>query len=389
MGLAALAGILVAAAPLANRYLNHPEMPRPIDFLAFWAAGKLHLNGESPYDPMKVWELQAANRTSEDHPVVIWNPPWLLALLLPIGALSVNAAQVAWILGQMVLIGAGVAALWKVYGGPTGRTGVQIALVLGSGPFWWQAVCGQADGLVFAGLAGFLLARHFDRPYLAGAAAALTAVKPHLLIFFAIGLGIDTLRTRAGRQVVVGGLAAIALAAAVATIPNPGIWADYLGAASGPGSEYYPKLSEWFNPTLGAWVRKAVPGDPFWVQMVPTAIAAVGFAVYWWRRGGPDRWAEVLPWAVPLGLLTPPYGSWPCDLVLLLLPATAVAARLAREGVPVAKFRIPLAVYAAANLGVVVMLVTKQRQELYVWACPVIAASLLWASYIGREDRTA
>src|SRR5262245_54052354 len=47
------------------------------DFVEYWAAGRLLADGENPYDPEKVKDLEKeAGRTEE--PILMWNPPWAL-----------------------------------------------------------------------------------------------------------------------------------------------------------------------------------------------------------------------------------------------------------------------------------------------------------------------
>ena len=51
---------------------------------------------------------------------------------------------------------------------------------------WWLVGYGQNTGFLLLGLAGFLHFARRDRPFAAGACAALTALKPHLLAVFGV-----------------------------------------------------------------------------------------------------------------------------------------------------------------------------------------------------------
>lgn len=381
LGLGALAAIVLLGVKFGDAYLNNPASPRPHDFLQVWSAGRLTLAGENPYDAQRMFDLQVANRAPAEYASMMWVPPWGLAVAMPIGALPINLAQLLWVYGQSVLIIACAVALWRFFGGAAERWWVPAALAAAFGPVWFQTVGGQYAGVLLLGVVGFLYARRAERPMLAGAFAALTALKPHLFIPFAIGLLIDALRTREGRRVVLGGMAMLAFGAIAATLANPNIWSQYLAATTGSGSDLAPGLRDWFNPTIQAWVRQAIPGRPFWVQCVPAALGAFGFAVFWWNRGSPNRWPRVLPWVVPLGLVIAPYGSWACDLTLLLVPVIAVAVRLDACGWRIPQ-RWPLAaLYFAANLVMVAMIFAQLKQESYVWVAPVLIGCLLWASW--------
>jgi hypothetical protein len=316
---------------------------------------------------------------------MMWVPPWGLAIAMPVGALPINLAQVLWVYGQAAFILLSSVVLWRLNGGRSDRWWVPVVLAAASGPVWWQTVGGQYAGVLLVGLVGYLAAHRANRPVLAGAFAALTALKPHLFALFAIGLLIDAVRTSHGRRVVLGGLATLAGGAIAATLANPLVWGQYLAAVTGPGSDLAPGLTDWFNPTLQAWVRHAIPGRPFWVQCVPAVVGSVGFTVYWWKHGGPDRWPAALPWVVPIGLLIAPYGSWPCDLTLLLVPLIGLAERLDERNWVLSRRRLLGAIYAGANLGMVVMILGKPKLEYYVWVAPVLIGCLLWTAVALRR----
>ena len=381
LGGLALVALALAAVRLAGRYLNSPTVPRPIDFLQVWSAGRLHLAGENPYDPARMYDLQRANRLPDDRASMMWNPPWALALVVPLGALPVNAAQVVWLAGLLALVVASALVLWHLAGGSRERRWVPVVAALAFAPTWFLLVGGQIVGLMLFGVVGFLLASRANRPLLAGACVALTAVKPHLFVPLAVGLLIDATRSPSGRRVVLGGLLALGFASILATIPNPGVWEQYLAGTTGAGSEQHKSLTDWVNPTVGAWVRAQLPGRPFWVQWVPTVLAAAGFGAYWWRGGAPGKWSVAMPLVIPLGLLTAPYGSWMCDQVLLLVALVPVLAWW--EAAPGASRRVrpAVAVYALANVAALALMVRATSQEHYVWFAPVIVGCLAWTAH--------
>jgi hypothetical protein len=394
IGALVLGVLLVAGARLAYDYVSNPAIPRPHDFLQVWSAGRLNAAGANPYDGERMYALQVENRMpdcrSAKHPdgyaSMMWVPPWALAVAMPLGALPIDLAQLIWGLGQLVLIAAVAVVYWRFCGGTAARQWIPVALVIGSGPVWWQTVGGQNAGLLFLGLVGFLFAQRANRPVLGGACLALAAFKPHLMLLLGIGLLIDATRTGFGRRVVLGGALALAVAAGLATLFNPAVWGQYLTAATGPGSQYYPALRDWINPTVGSHLRQALPGRPFWVQTVPGLVAAAVFAVYWWRSGNPARWPAVLPWIVPVCLITAPYGSWASDLVLMLIPIVAVAARLDARNVAFARIVPTLGVFAAANVAMFCMISGSAAAHAYTWVAPVFCYCILSAARALRPE---
>lgn len=379
----ALAGAAVLAAPLFSW-----SGPRPADFLQVWSAGRLALAGENPYDGAAMFDLQMANRAPQQYAAMMWVPPWGLAVALPFGALPIGAAQLLWTLGQFALAITAAIWLWRVYGGAPGRAWIPAALALGFGPLWWQTLVGQYAGLLLFALAGFVAAHRANRPLIAGACLFFVALKPHLFALLAVGLILDALRTGFARKVVLGGALALGAAALAVTALNPALWEWYAASATG-SSPYYPALRDWLNPTPQSWARSALPGRPFWVQFVPLAVAVPVFALYWWRRGGANLWPNALPWVVPVGLLVAPYGSWPSDHTLFLLPLVWVAVRLDATGWAVRARGALVALYAAANVAVVLSLHAGIEPRFYVWMWPAFAGCLWWALALAAEpERT-
>lgn len=373
--LAALGAVILVQIVL---YLTNSTNKRPVDFLQVWAAGRLTLDGENPYDARKMYDLQQANRTSLPFASMMWVPPWGLSLALPIGAMPVGIAQAVWVFGQVGLIVLSAVILWRLNGGAPHKWWAPLGVVLAFGTVWWQSAVGQYAGVMLLGVTGYLAAQRANRPFLAGLSLTLIAIKPHLFVLLAVGFVIDAVRTPFGRRVVLGGATGLAIAAAVATCASPAVWREYVEAATSPGSTYGPSIRFWQNPTIPAYIRSLIPGKPFWVQTVPAVIASFAFALYWWRSGGPQRWPEAVNWVIPVGLLLAPYGSWPSDLVLLLVPTIAVAVKADARGWAIPNRWIIATLWLLANAGVMVMFFVYKSTEAYVWVAPALCGCLLW-----------
>jgi hypothetical protein len=77
------------------------------------------------------------------------------------------------------------------------------------------------------------------------------------------------------------------------------------------------RISEWANPTIGAYLRFFWLGtDKFWLQFLPTVIAALWFLYYWYTHHGWD-WVAELPMILLISQITSPY-SWTYDQVILI-----------------------------------------------------------------------
>ncbi|HEY8504141.1 MAG TPA: glycosyltransferase family 87 protein [Gemmataceae bacterium] len=323
---AGLALLLAGGAAFAHRALSDPSFFPAIDFVEYWAAGRLNADGGDPYDPEQLGPLQrAASPRHAQKPIMMWNPPWALPLVTPVGLLPSREAQLAWFFLHLALVLACCDLLWRMYGGAERLRPAAWVLALTFAPTVYLLKFGQISGLMLLGLTGFLACVRRGRFLLAGAFGSLTALKPHLFPFFALALVFEGVGTRRGAKVLLGGALALAALTAAELLINPDAFAQYLRALDRPATPDHVPLSLWEHPTLGYWLRVAVPGRPFWVQFVPCALGVVAFVPYYLRRRAGWDWTAELPRLLLASLLLAPYGAWPFDLTVLLVPVIQAA----------------------------------------------------------------
>jgi hypothetical protein len=338
--------LLVGGAALAfaaDVVVRTPGFLVPRDFLEYWAAGRVNLRGGNPYHPDELLAEQKHADPGREHAVMMWNPPPSLAVYMPLGALPPRWATLLWVGLQLAAVFVACDLLWRTYC-PTHRWLAAVVAISFAGT-WWLVAYGQNTGFMLLGLAGFLHFTRREQSLAAGACAALTALKPHLLGVFGVLLVADALARR-GRVSLASGVTVILVALGVALAANPHVVAQFVETVRNPAAGAVP-LSEWTLPVPAYWLRVAVAPGQFWVQFVPCALACAGFVAWrWWKqegvggrtRGGfplPERaawdWARVLPLVVVTSVLTTPYGGWVFDLPVLLVPVVWAAARLASE----------------------------------------------------------
>src|SRR6266849_560672 len=101
------AGVLLAAALLVQQvgrlFADRSIMP-PDDFVEYWAAGRLNAHGENPYDGANLLPLEREAGRDTDVPVMMWNPPWTLTFVMPIGLLESRLGQLIWLLLHLGVI---------------------------------------------------------------------------------------------------------------------------------------------------------------------------------------------------------------------------------------------------------------------------------------------
>src|SRR5438874_63177 len=113
------AGCALAAVLLAGQVrtlLSDPTVWPPDDFVEYWAAARLTLDGQNPYDPALLLPLQQAAGRATDEAVMMWNPPWSLAVVLPLGLVPARVAQLLWLLANLAAVGYCGDRLWLLAG---------------------------------------------------------------------------------------------------------------------------------------------------------------------------------------------------------------------------------------------------------------------------------
>src|SRR5215212_3859764 len=88
-------GLAATAVGLAAAFA--PTLFVPCDFVAFWSSAVLFDAGHNPYDPALLLPLQYDAGFHLGYAITIFNPPWVLPALAPLGALPVRAAFAVWI----------------------------------------------------------------------------------------------------------------------------------------------------------------------------------------------------------------------------------------------------------------------------------------------------
>jgi hypothetical protein len=363
--------------------------PLPLkDFVEYWSAGDVFVNGGNPYDP-EALSASLTNALGEEHShtTMMWNPPWTLPLTAPFAMLPIRLAHILWVGLQLTLVIASANMLWRAYGGSNEPGPWFRAAVLLFPPTVFLLVYGQIGALCLFGVAGFLYFMDRDRPMPAGLCVALTAIKPHLLFAFGLYLLLEALVSRRDRIAFLSGAIAVVATAAGAWRINPNVYADYWAAMSAPpGTSGFVSVQEWRLPLGSYWLRMNFAPDHFWVQFLPAAVVVAGTFVYWKRAPGQRDWLRVTPVLVLASLLAAPYGGWLFDLVLLFVPIVHVVLGLSAEA-----GRRVLAVITALNLVVLVGMpaIGALALEQYMWFTPAVAAGYvaagLWLRRAGAE----
>lgn len=290
------------------------------DFVEYWAATRLLLNGDNPYGPQELFELQRSVGWSDSIPLLMWNPPWTLSFILPFGVAGFDIAQFLWLLLNIFIVVFCAKQLWFLYGGlPTAYRRAWL-VVLTFAPAYLVLLLGQITPLILLGLVGFLICVRDKHWNWAGAFTILVSIKPHLLYLFWIALALWIIEKRQW-QLMIGATVFGLIAAAVPLLFSPSVYTDYVQLHT---IATLPTPYDWQTPTIGGVARLLFGGEKIWLQFVPCFIGIFWLLLHWHKSKSQWEWTRQLPILIIASVATAPF-AWSFDYIVLL-PAIIQAA---------------------------------------------------------------
>jgi hypothetical protein len=339
------------------------------DYTAFWAAGKLNAAGQDPYDPARLEVVEREANPATVDVLLMFEAPWALTLLAPFTRLAPLSGHLLWQLTQFATLLLAVEILWRVRGG-TAATRWQVWLLTFTYlPCYFLLVTGQFGAVILLGLAGFLYCLNRRREVAAGACLALAAVKPQLTLLFWIALLLWALEGRRWRIVLGGTLATLALLA-LPIYENPNLPWQYWD-----GLTLRTQTHSHLSPLAGTALRLVLAPGRFWPQFVPLIPGMLWLAWYWQRHRRAWDWNERLPALLFVSFLAAPYGAWPFDLVVLLLPLIFRLRQL--DGASPGLRTMAVAGYAAIGGLALCQILREVEYFWFLWMTPALLALYL------------
>jgi hypothetical protein len=208
---------------------------------------------------------------------------------------------VLWSLGVVGMVMTSIRILWTMHGRPPGRLHLLGYLFP---PVLATLLAGQTSAFLLLGICGFLRL-HRTRPFLAGGALAVCAIKPHLFLPLLVVFLLWVAAEKAYR-VLVGTVLFAAVTALLSIVLRPSIWLDYRSMMHADNLAV---------PTLSNLLRIAIHPQWGWLQFVPAAIACI-WAVWFFRTRRWD-WMSDGSLLLLVCLLTAPYAWFTDEAVLL------------------------------------------------------------------------
>jgi hypothetical protein len=277
------------------------------DFVEYWSAGKLFVHGANPYSGPLILALEKSRGFTPDAPLIMLNPPWVLPLVAPLGSLPFLAALVLWIVAGAGSILASLALLEI----PANNRTLAFLFAPVLGCFAME----QSSPFLLLGFSLFLRF-HRSRPFLAGSALVLMAIKPHLFMIFWVILFVESVYRRRF-TILVGFATSLVGVSALVTMVRLSVWQDYFGVIR------ESTLDQNSYPTLPSLLRALINANLTWIATIPLCLAIAWGIAYYWRRRSSWDWRREGMLIMMVVVLTSPY-CWIADEVVLL-PSVASA----------------------------------------------------------------
>ncbi len=293
----------------------------------------------------------------------MWNPPWTVALTMPLGLLPYPIARTLWFVLHFIALAWAFDRLGVLSPGPPSNRWLSLLIGFTFQPILLALKVGQITPLILAGLVGVLV--FFPtRPFLAGLFGALLMVKPHLTYLFFIPLLLWVWRHRRWNFLAGVGVALVG-ATAIALVFNPNILHQY-------------RLT-WFRgdapiwqatPTIGGILRYFLGPERTTLQWIVPAIgifwllADIGRRPSWWLTGESIALLTVVSPVIAVYV-------WMHDIGIALGALTPAILRLARRPMN-ARHVSYIVAYGLINL---IAFTTSWDQLWYFWFGPAL---LVW-----------
>lgn len=308
--LATISILLPALLLIVTAHL--PRLPDNVgqrDFRAYWSASYLLSRSQNFADRELMASVQNQQTNWPLTPQMTWNPPWLLALFLPLAILPFTQAVWLWLLINIVFILATIKLIWnnlpKEW--PYWHTALLFTALLPPIPLTF--IVGQITTLALLGITLFVMC-YRTRPYLAGFGLALITIKPQWFLLFLPIAALHLLVNRRWKTIATSLGTLIALTSVTAFF-YPSFLNTYFNSVNGGVIWQLPA------PTL-PWLFAEAIGNYQWRLVGILFMPLLIWRWHYLRQNNTTDtliFIELLLWSI----IGSPYG-FVFDFVLLLLP---------------------------------------------------------------------
>ena len=365
-----LAGLLLCLVLL----IRSIEIFKINDFIEYWSAIRSILHGGNAYNPTELLLIQKQVGYTNSQPLMMYNPPWTLTLLLFLGLFDPPSGQLVWLILNITLIFFCVIKLWKIYAGQSTQYLLPLLYAFSFVSTILALVLGQITPFILFGLVYFVMIISNPKyDILAGFCLILISIKPQLTIIFWFALLLWIINQRRW-LILVSFVVLLIILSGIISLFNPQIIPQYIEMLQSH------QIGVWENPTIGSYLRFfSLMNETFWVHFVPTVIGGIWFVYYWSKKYKNWKWADEIPILLLVSMVVTPF-AWTYDYVILL-PVIILAVSWLINDFNLRSIRIYTILFLMVNFFILI-LHTRVSDIWFFWMAPLMLLMyLIFSNY--------
>lgn len=332
---------LVLGTVYTSLLFLYPEFGKN-DFIQYWTSFQLYIDGSNPYIPENLLNQQQLINPDISSPMMMWNPPWLLALQAPVHIWSFEFSVKLWVFVQVILYAAGLYLILNLYDFNEESKIYVFLIAVFYFPLFYSIELGQVGALLFFGVSLLFYGFVKDKPISTALGLILMSVKPHLFSLIVIYIVLGLLKNRRYSHLGLT-MMVFALLLSITLSVNSSIlfyWLEAHGILE--NAEIVARPVNWITASpisqlriittnIGIFAENSL-NNAFYIYL----LAFIGIGVFLYRISLKPEMLDdrsLLP-AVLLGsILVSPF-SWGFDWVFLIIVEIDVLSRMSRFSKP-------------------------------------------------------
>lgn len=355
------------------------------DFRAYWSATRLLVQRGNFADASLLYQVEREQTAwREDYPMITWNPPWLLVILIPMALVPFANAVWYWLLLSIIMVFVSMVLLWQFVESIEWSTRGWVVLLLAFtfAPTLVAFLAGQINVLVLVGLTGFLWFSARKHYATAGMLLSLATVKPQL-VYLTVPIALLSCIQMRHYRVILGFIGTLIGLTIVVFALRPTFVFDYTATVS------EGNLFAWETPTLGGLLDLVFGWR--WAKLMGVLILPLT-VMLWWALGrtrniGSLSGRTLVDVTLICSVITAPF-AWSYDFIVLLVPLVRVISCIVGGKLHRVESAMLVLGLIAMELAIFYQRVLAPSEVFYAWVPWVVAVMYVYSCwrYTTRSD---